>query len=145
MAVTTNLNLYLSSEDDYVSNERDLNDNFEKIDEAFGEFGEVIENSGTATYATWRSYHIRYGSLCIFSVEFTPRQNISSSVGDINMNLPAPRSGSAVFPVTQKTLAPGSTVSDYTNRYVAVTAANARAVGAYSSGTVYTASGAYVI
>lgn len=32
MAVTPNLNLYLSSEDDYVSNERDLNENFEKID-----------------------------------------------------------------------------------------------------------------
>ena len=37
MAVTPNLNLYLSSEDDYVSNERDLNDNFEKIDTAVGE------------------------------------------------------------------------------------------------------------
>lgn len=36
MAVTPNLNLYLSNEDDYVSNERDLNDNFEKIDTAVG-------------------------------------------------------------------------------------------------------------
>lgn len=35
MAVTQNLNLYLPDDDDYVSNTRDLNDNFEKIDDAF--------------------------------------------------------------------------------------------------------------
>ena len=32
MAVTPNLNLYLTDDDDYVSVARDLSDNFEKID-----------------------------------------------------------------------------------------------------------------
>lgn len=145
MAVTPNLNLYLPDEDDYVSNERDLNDNYTKIDTEFGKFGGVVENSGTATYATWKSNHIKYGSICIFSIEIIPRQNISSSIGDINMGLPTPKSGTASFSITQSPLASGSTVADYKDRYVAIASANARVVGAYSNGVTYTASGAYII
>ena len=144
MAVTPNLNLYLPDEDDYASNERDLNDNFEKIDGAFGTFGEVIENTGSATYATWKSDYVKYGKICVFSVEFTPKQNISSSIGDIDFRLPTPASQVVPAPVAQKGSIAGTTVSDYINRYFVVSANTARGVGTYSSGVTYTASGAYI-
>ena len=44
MAVTPNLNLYKPDEEDYVSIARDLNENYEKIDAAFGSHSDAIAN-----------------------------------------------------------------------------------------------------
>jgi hypothetical protein len=69
MAVTQNLNLYLPDDDDYVSNSRDLNDNFEKIDEAFvNRFSPQVV--GTRMDAHGSSNCIKIGRIVICDIRY---------------------------------------------------------------------------
>ena len=90
MAVTPNLNLYKPSGDDYVSNVRDLNNNYDLIDTAIGSNRTAIENdriamavyeSGdTATQAISAGQYVMWkGSLCIASSAIPSGATLSAS------------------------------------------------------------------
>lgn len=102
MAVTPNLNLYLPDDDDYVSNERDLNDNFEKIDSALGvslRTGATFNNPALNDYDV--SFY-EFGKFILCTGFINPKLSGQNLL--LIGNIPVPANGKQViFPVCSNT------------------------------------------
>lgn len=103
--------------------------------------------TGSAQYVT--SYTLRYiklGRICVFSVKFTPNTNITSSTGPFAVNkLPMVIDGDSLPVVVSRQDPNVTTLDEAKNRFLYVHAEGTlKAVGVYSIGVVYSASGAYV-
>lgn len=104
----------------------------------------IVTLSGTYTYASaWRFQYVLIGKVCVFSFYIVPNQNISTAIGNIPVSgLPTPI-GIPHYIISKQTLT-DLTTADY-GRYIAIASGTIRVMGAFSSGTAYTASGAYLV
>lgn len=86
MARTTNLNLYLPVNSDYVNVTRDISDNMQAIDDAFTptDITDDITLNQHITINTGRIY--KFGKLVAIQIRFTVSATISS--GNVMENLP---------------------------------------------------------
>ena len=113
----------------------------------------VIKNSklysytGTGDYiSTFTIQWFIIGYLCVFSISFKVKQNITSSTGFSyiqNANFPTPARDDATAAVTE-------TAANNQLRHLGISAGGPtyrawRALGPYATGTEYKASGAFVI
>lgn len=105
----------------------------------------IVTVSLSGTYITGGELkYVKVGNLVVFAAYFTPRQNITSSVGQCYTSSQIPQpiySSSGLFAVTS---GPGDTTTPDTTRRTTVAGIGLYPLGQYAQGTSYYVCGAYL-